>query len=141
MPTASITLTVSDASDLSCIKISQPTIAPGGGGNRVRLRNNSSTDTAIIVQGKGNSPLDLQFTVTNYTLVGSTPVTVTGANAGTNFNNQTVDSTGTTVTITDIFGNTGPKNGTLPSWTYTIAVKNSSGNQGTIDPLIENEAL
>lgn len=140
MPTASITLTVKDATNTSCLTINQPSIASGGGGNRVYLRNSSSTDTAIVVQGKGNSNLDLQFAVTGYTMNGSSPMTITGANASTNFNNQTVSADATTVTITDIFGNTGPKGGTLPSWTYTLSVINAAGLVCSIDPIIENEA-
>ena len=140
MPTANITLAVSNDSNSSCLVISQPTIGSGGGGNRVRLRNSSSTDTTLIVKGKGSAPLSLAFTVTGYTMNGTSPMTITGDNASTNFKDQTVSTDGTTVTITDIFGNTGPIGGTLPSWSYTLSVKNSAGTVCTIDPGIENEA-
>ena len=140
MPTASITLTVTDASNPSCLKIAQPTIGAGGGGNRVRLRNNNSTDTTLIVTAKGNATLDLEFTITGYTPAGTAPITISGENAASNFSNQVVNATAKTVTITDSLTNKGSRGGTLPSWSYTIAVTNSAGVACLIDPGIENEA-
>jgi hypothetical protein len=120
--------------------ISQPSIGPGGGGNRVRLRNNTPTDTTLIVKAKGNATLDLRFTITGYTPSGAAPITITGANAAANFSNQVVDTNARTVTITDSLTNKGSPGTSLPSWGYTIAVTNSAGLACLIDPGIENEA-
>jgi hypothetical protein len=137
MPTAKITLNITRFAAGGCCEISRPVIQPGGGGNRVRYKNpGDPNDYTLVIKGKGAAPLDIEFTIPDYTPgPGATPLTVTGANGGANFQNQKVS--GSTVTITDVFADVGAG----ASWNYSISVLNSSNVQGMIDPPIENEQM
>lgn len=137
MPTAKITLNITRFIAGGCCEISRPDIKPGGGGNRVRYKNpGDPNDHTLVIKGKGNAPLDIEFTIPGYTPgPGAAPLTISGANGSVNFQNQRVN--GSTVAVTNMFAHVGAG----ASWTYAISVLNGSGVQGMIDPPIENEQM
>ena len=137
MPTAKITINITEFKAGSCCTIDRPVIKPGGGGNRVRYKNpGNPNDHTLVIKGKGAAPLDIEFTIPGFTPgPGAAPLTITGLNGPSNFKNQQVS--GSTVTITDVFANVGAG----ASWNYSISVLDGNNVQGLIDPPIENEQM
>jgi len=145
MPTATITINISNFVPNGCCAIDRPAISPGGGGNRAYYKSSSPNtpdyDT-IVVKSKGRSALDIAFVITpagQYTAntIAFTQTNGSGDPAGTqNFTNPT--ASGAAITVTNVFAHVG-LNANTPHWRYAIGITQiSSGASGLIDPGIEN---